>query len=98
MGKIFLSIVFAIGLLQSAHATGLHTCDSGDKSKWQSKQVLEQKLTNEGWKVRKIKEDGGCYEVYATTPEGERGEAYFHPESLALELIARRGKVLFRKE
>ncbi len=80
-----------------ANATGLHTCDSGDTSQWQTKEHLKQKLLDEGWKVRKIKEDGGCYEVYATTPDGQRGEAYFHPVTLELEIIARRGQVIFRK-
>ncbi len=94
----FLSALFIAVSHQSVGATGLHTCDSGDEAGWQSKDALQQKLTEEGWKVRKIKEDGGCYEVYATTPEGQRGEAYFHPETFELEIIARRGKVLYRKE
>lgn len=63
----------------SAQATGLATCDSGDPSTWKSKDELKQKLTDEGWQVRLIKEDGGCYEVYAIDKEGNRTEAYFHP-------------------
>ena len=39
-------------------------------------------LTAKGWKVRRIKEDGGCYEVYALNDKGERVEAYFHPVTL----------------
>jgi hypothetical protein len=59
--------------------------------------ALEEKITVEGWKVRKIKVDEGCYEVYGTTPEDQRVEAYF--DSLALEKlpVARRGEILFRK-
>jgi sulfoxide reductase heme-binding subunit YedZ len=33
--------------------------------------------------VRRIKEDGGCYEVYALDDKGQRGEFYFHPVTLA---------------
>jgi hypothetical protein len=44
---------------------------------------LRKQLTEKGWKVRRIKEDGGCYEVYATDEKGERVEAYFHPVTLA---------------
>lgn len=95
---LLIPIVIASMNPQFARATGLHTCDSGDKANWQSIDALQKKLIDEGWKVRKIKEDGGCYEVYATTPEGERGEAYFHPETLELEIIARRGKIIFQKE
>ncbi len=66
-----------------AQATGLATCDSGPKSGWQPQAKLEEMLTAQGWKVRRIKEDGGCYEVYALNDKGERVEAYFHPVTLA---------------
>ncbi len=66
----------------SAHATGLATCDSGPKSNWQAPEKLEQVLKDRGWTVRKIKEDGGCYEVYALDEKGKRGEFYFHPVTL----------------
>ncbi len=68
---------------QSASATGLATCESGPKSGWQATEVLEKRLTEQGWKVRRIKEDGGCYEVYALDDKGQRVEAYFHPVTLA---------------
>ena len=66
-----------------AHATGLATCDSGARSGWQDQAKLEQKLKAQGWQVRRIKEDGGCYEVYGLDKEGKRVEAYFHPLTLA---------------
>ena len=67
----------------SAGATGLATCDSGPKSGWQPAEKLEKQLTDKGWKVRRIKEDGGCYEVYGLDDKGQRVEAYFHPVTLA---------------
>lgn len=67
----------------SAGATGLATCDSGPKSGWQPVAKLQEKLTADGWKVRRVKEDGGCYEVYAVDDKGKRVEAYFHPVTLA---------------
>lgn len=82
-------IVSRIGILGIAllvatpgYATGLATCDSGDKSTWQAASVLEKQLTKDGWTVRRIKEDGGCYEVYALDQTGARVEAYFHPVTL----------------
>lgn len=63
-------------------ATGLATCDSGPQETWQPQAKLEQQLTSKGWQVRKIKVDGGCYEVYALNDKGERVEAYFHPRTL----------------
>ena len=66
-----------------AHATGLATCESGAKETWQPQEKLEKTLTEKGWKVRRIKIDGGCYEVYALNEKGEKVEAYFHPQTLA---------------
>jgi len=66
-----------------ASATGLATCDSGSREGWQSQDKLTAVLKDRGWQVRRIKEDGGCYEVYALNEKGERVEAYFHPRTLA---------------
>ncbi|WP_374542236.1 PepSY domain-containing protein [Sphingorhabdus sp.] len=80
-----------------ALATGVMKCKAGPPSGWKSQDVLKAKLVKEGWTVRKSKVDGGCYEVYGTTPEGDRVEAYFHPVTLEKLYVARRGQVLFRK-
>ena len=82
----------------SASATGRYTCDSGDRATWKTMDELKTKMVAEGWQVRRIKEDGNCYEAYGTSPEGERVEAYFHPVTLELHLKARRGQILYRKE
>jgi hypothetical protein len=81
-----------------ASATGVIKCDAGPASGWKSQEALTDKLTKEGWTVRKAKVDGGCYEVYGTTPEGDRVEAYFHPVTLEKLYVGRRGEVLFRKK
>lgn len=67
----------------NAGATGLATCDSGPAALWQPKETLSKRLAEQGWKVRQIKVDGGCYEVYALDANGARVEAYFHPVTLA---------------
>jgi hypothetical protein len=66
----------------SAFATGLATCDSGPQEGWQSQEKLTKMLTDKGWQIRRVKIDGGCYEVYALNEKGERVEAYFHPKTL----------------
>jgi hypothetical protein len=81
-----------------ASATGVIKCNAGPQSGWKSTKMLTDKLVKEGWTVRKAKVDGGCYEVYGTTPKGEKVEAYFHPVSLENLFIGRRGQVLFRKQ
>lgn len=95
---------FALGLLPMVFlawptmATGLYECDATDRSAWKTTAQLQDKMKADGWTVRRVKEDGGCYEAYGTSPEGKRVEAYFHPVTLELMLVAQRGKVLFRKE
>jgi hypothetical protein len=86
MNSTLIRLTFAAAALIAApttQATGLATCDSGAKESWQPQEKLEKSLTDKGWKVRRIKVDGGCYEVYALNDKGEKVEAYFHPQTLA---------------
>jgi hypothetical protein len=77
-------VLTLLGATAYAQATGLATCDSGPRDTWQAQDKLEKQLTEKGWKIRRVKEDGGCYEVYALDEKGERVEAYFHPKTLAV--------------
>jgi hypothetical protein len=84
MRKLMTLMVLSTGLIFSgmALATGEVTCDSGDPETWQAQEVLQAQLEEKGWVVRRIKVDGGCYEVYALNEKEERVEAYFHPVTL----------------
>lgn len=84
MRRALLPVFAATAFLtaSSAFATGLATCDSGPQEGWQSQEKLTKMLTDKGWQIRRIKIDGGCYEVYALNEKGERVEAYFHPKTL----------------
>jgi len=88
----------ALGVSTPAVATGKMTCNAGPQAKWKSQADLTKSLTKKGWKVTKSKVDGGCYEVYGTTPKGQRVEAYFHPITFEQLLVSQRGKVIFRKK
>ena len=93
---ISLAALIAAGLAAApASATGKMTCDA-PKAEWKSMDTLQDKLTKEGWQLRKAKVDGGCYEVYGTDPDGNRVEAYFHPVSFKKLLVSRRGEIIFR--
>ena len=84
-GIVHAALTSALVLLavSNAQGTGLATCDSGPTEGWQPQAVLEKKLVDEKWQVRRIKVDGGCYEVYGINDKGQRVEAYFHPVTLA---------------
>ncbi len=86
------AIIAALGVAFSvtANGTGLATCESGPQSGWKSQDALSKQLTDKGWKIRRIKIDGGCYEVYAITDKGDRVEAYFHPVTFAPVLTSKR--------
>jgi hypothetical protein len=89
MNKFFLPAVAAaaLGCVMSAglaHASE-SKCDV-PVNQWQPRETLQKKLEADGYKVRQIKTENGCYEVYAISPEGKRMETYFNPKTLeALE-------------
>ena len=92
---IFLAALAAtfVTFASPAAATGAMTCNA-PKAKWKGEPALVRAITKQGWKVRKTKVDGGCYEVYGTDPQGNRVEAYFHPVTLEKLLVSRRGRRL----
>lgn len=51
---------------------------------WQPREALEDKLRNEGWNVRRIKTDDGCYKVEGLRADGRRVKATFQPDTLTL--------------
>jgi hypothetical protein len=76
---LFLAAV-AIALSSPALAAG--KCSTAPKSKWQPPATLEAQLASEGLKVRQIKVENGCYEVYATNKDGKRENIAFNAETL----------------
>ena len=97
MKKVITICAFAASMMLAAPASahGNISCKSGPKSGWKAIATLTAAMTAEGWKVKKAKAEKDCYEVYGTTPEGERVEAFFHPVTLQKLLVLRRGQVLF---
>lgn len=66
-----------------AQAHGDFQCKEPSKE-WQLREDLEDKLKAEGWDIRKVKIDNGCYEVYGFDGKGKRREAYFNPKTFEL--------------
>lgn len=58
-------------------------CDDPVAS-WQSRDTLREQLENNGWKVKRIRVDDGCYEVHGIDRNGNRFEAKFAPASLEI--------------
>lgn len=52
--------------------------------KAQTKDALKAQLEKDGWTVRQIKDQKGCYEAYAIKADGTRMENLFDPETLKM--------------
>jgi hypothetical protein len=79
--KLF-SALTVIAIAAAGPALAEAKCATGPKSKWQPKSALETQLQAEGYKVRQIKAEGGCYEVYATDKDGKRDNMAYNVETL----------------
>jgi len=93
-----LTLASALSLSTQVQATGFHSCEATNKADWASEKALKKKVADGGFEYRKHKPDGGCYEVYIKYTDGRIAEAYYHPVTLELEVIQRRGKILFEKK
>lgn len=79
--KIFFAAA-AVNIVLAGAALASDKCNV-PMTDWQPREALQTKLEGEGWKVRSIKTEDGCYEAYAINAKGEKVEAYFDPKSLA---------------
>lgn len=75
-------VLCSIWLLWVFPAQAGDRCHAGPKHAWKSKTALEQRLIAQGWKVRRIRVDDGCYEALGWDMHGEEIEAKFHPLTL----------------
>ena len=75
--KLILSTI-ALSVVASGAAFAGSKCDVpvGD---WQPREKLQSQLEQQGWKIRSIKTEDGCYEAYAKDADGKRVEIFFNP-------------------
>lgn len=53
-------------------------------TEWQPRDAVARLAAENGWLVRRIKIDDGCYEVIGTDAKGRRLEVKVHPGTLAV--------------
>lgn len=76
MKKILLvSALFLIAA--SAHAK--KNCTTEPKEKWMKEEDFKKNIEAQGYKIKKFKQPGTCYEIYGTNKEGKKVEIYFNP-------------------
>lgn len=66
-------------LLTSGLAHAAKTCTDQPKAKWMSAEEFKKQKEAEGYKIRKFKQPGSCYEIYGTDKDGNDVEIYFNP-------------------
>ncbi len=76
-------IVFlAALLLASGSALAAAKCAKHPKSEWMPQAEAKAKIEAQGYKIRKFKVDGNCYEIYGHNKEGKKAEVYFDTKTL----------------
>ena len=78
----FAYAIAVVDLAAAGPAVAAGKCSNAPKSQWQPKSTLESQLRNDGYQVRQIKTESGCYEVYATDKDGKRANMAFNAETL----------------
>ena len=76
-----LGALLSFALWSVALAHGDVKCDPIPKAEWQTQMSLQNKLADQGWRVRQIKVENGCYEVYGFDEKGAKVEVFFNPKT-----------------
>lgn len=66
-------------LTVSGVAMAKKNCTDQPKEKWMKIEDLKKRLEGEGYKIRKFKQPGSCYEIYGTSKDRKNVEIYFNP-------------------
>ena len=67
-------------------------CSDAPKANWQPQATLETKLKADGFVIKQVKIEKGCYEVYATDKAGKRANMAFNAETLVQADTAEAGE------
>lgn len=76
--------MLAVMSLLPIQAMASADCPVYPKEEWASEDTLKQTLKEEGYKIKKFKIDGNCYEIYGLNKKGKKVEIYFDMKTLAL--------------
>ncbi len=79
MKTLITTVLMSGVLLASGMAHAAKNCTSEPKEKWMSVEQFKKQKEAEGYKIRKFKQPGTCYEIYGTDKDGNDIEIYFNP-------------------
>ncbi|MDE1182124.1 PepSY domain-containing protein [Paraburkholderia sp.] len=78
----FLTLLVALGMSGVAFAKA--DCTAHPKDEWIKESDARAQLEAQGYKIRKFKVDGHCYEIYGHNKEGKKVEIYYDTKTLAV--------------
>lgn len=70
-------ILGSAALLASTLSYAGAKCEKHPKAEWLDEATFKKKLEDEGYKIKKFKVDGNCYEIYGTDKDNKKVEIYF---------------------
>lgn len=73
-------ILATVAVCFAAPAFASDICAEHAKDQWMTAEAITMLATEQGYEVKKVKEEDGCWEVKGTK-DGKRVEAYFDPVS-----------------
>lgn len=74
---IALSLASIASLSFSTSAFAAADCKKHPKEEWIKEADMKQRLEEQGYKIKKFKIDGNCYEIYGHDKAGKKVEIYF---------------------
>jgi len=77
-------LVSALLLNLSGAAFASANCPAHPKEEWMKESDVKARVEAEGYKIKKFKVDGQCYEIYGYSPEGKKVEIYFDTKTMAV--------------
>ena len=81
--KTTLTILALLALLPAGAASADDDCFV-PMADWQPREAVARLAEENGWQVRRIKIDDGCYQIRATDSQGRRIEVTVQPDTLAV--------------
>lgn len=73
------NLIVALLVVLPTLALAKKNCTQEPKEKWMSEEAFKAKVEAEGYKIKKFKQPGTCYEIYGTDKDGKKVEIYFNP-------------------
>lgn len=72
-------LILPLVFLLSTAVFAKKNCTDQPKEKWMTEEAFKKKAEGEGYKIKKFKQPGNCYEIYGTDKDGKKVEVYFNP-------------------